>query len=448
MVFSCLRFILFFIILSHYFCHIDNLSKYFSNEVKPLAKPGFLYIFPASSSGEAIVGDFVTFYACGLLNKDRIEKNLHIDVYDPFLFTQAIERVIAPIKPQGTYCLQYPPIFFALTTPLVYFDLYTAWRIWFFVSAILVSITYVFIVYDSLKRRPFILCGLFIALTTFPVTQNFFIGQTSCIEAAIIALSFRFLIDKKYFWSGLIAALSLLKLQLALIILIPGFCVGKKDFLRGFLVMIVIEVLVSVFVVGYYSVPNFIRTNYMAEVIHSFSDGNDIWYYLTFVGMVQCLPWFISNADKIGGAAYILVIISTLGLWLKVFPLLQKISNQAIQLTASITTIALVIFSLHGYWYDLALYIIPCLWLYVWSSSDDEKYSLGQSIIRLIISVIVFYVPFFFWENLATQFVSENTITWYQIRIFACGMVLLCCAITALLLEFKKCGQENLVSAN
>ncbi len=326
---------------------------------------------------------------------------------------------------------------------MAYFDLYTAWRIWFFISAILVIITYVCIAYDSLKTRPLLLCGLFIALISVPVSQNFFIGQTSCIEAAVIALSLRFLIDKKYFWAGLIAAISLLKLQQMLIILIPGFCVGKKDFLRGFLLLIAIETLVSLIVVGYYNVPNFIRTNYMAEVLHSFSDGNDNWYYTTFRGMLNCLPWFIGSADKIAEAVYTVLLLALSVLWLKIFPVLQKVSSQAIQLTASITTIVLVLFSLHGYWYDYALYIIPCLWLYIWSTSDDESYAMPQSVIRLFISVIIFYTPFFYWDSLTIMVTADSTITWYQARNFCCGMTLLCCAIIALILESHKCQNRT-----
>ncbi len=439
LVFSCLRLIIFCIIISHANGHIENLNGYFHNQIMPLAKSGLGFAVPVSSRAESTVSDFLTFYAAGLLNKDRLENSLQLDVYNPVLFTQAINRVIAPLKAQGTYCLQYPPTFFALITPLAYFKLYTAWRIWFFASVISIIIAYIFIAYDSLKNRPLLLCGLLIALTTFPVTQIFFIGQTSGIEMALIALSFRFLIDRKYFWAGIIAALSLLKMQQMLIILIPGFCMGKKDFLKGVLLMAAFEAMLSVVVIGNSNVLNFLRINYMAEVLHSFSDGNDVWLYVTFRGMLQCLPWFISTADKIAGAAYILVFLALCVLWLKVFPPFQKISSQSVQLTASLSSIALIIFSLHGYWFDSAFYIIPCLWLYIWSTSDNEDYTMRQAIVRFIISLIVFYVPFFFWDNLVWSSVADNTVTWYQINIFCLGMLLLCCAVIALILEFRKC---------
>lgn len=436
-IFSYLRLIFICIILSHYFSNITVLFNYFEKEVRPRAKNCFFFAMPGSATGECYITDFLHFYSAGVLNKERIEKQTHVDVYNSFLLTQTIERVIAPMHPIGTYCLQYPPIFFTLITPLAYFDLYTAWRIWFFILAICVAITYIFIAYRALNTRPFLLIGLFVCLTTFPVSQNFLLGQTTAIEAAIIALSFRLLINKNYFWSGFLAGASLLKLQQAPIILAPGFFVGKKDFLRGFLLMVGIEALLSVIIVGYDNISHFIRIIYVAEITHSISDLDDIWYYFTLTGLAECLPWFISSAVKIGQSVYVLVCITVLFLWLKVYPALQKTSSQSIELIASITTPALVIFSLHGCWYDYLLFVFPCLWLYLWSTMDDENYTLPQSVMRFIISIIVFLVPFLFWDSLIMKF-AENTLTNYQLRYFLISMLLLICAITALLLEFRR----------
>jgi hypothetical protein len=442
---NCLRLIVFYAILSHYFINITNLPSYFRDSAHRRAKQCFLFVQPTASSGESYVYDFITFYAGGRLNLERIEKNRPIDLYNPYLFTQALERVSAPLKPQGTYCLQYPPMFFALVTPLAYFNLYTAWRIWIFGIALCVSLTYLFIAFNELKARPLLLIGLLICFTTLPVFENFTLGQTTAIEAALIALSFRFIIDKKYFWAGIIAAGAVLKLQQMLILLIPGFCVGREKFSRGFFLMVGIEALLSVFVVGHYNMFNFIRANYMSEVTHSFSDMNDVWYYLVFSGMLYCLPWFISNADKIGEIAYGLVILFSLILWLKAYPALQKVSNHAVELMGALTTIPMIMFSLHGYLYDYVIYIIPCLWLYIWSTTNEANYSRAQSIIRFIISVIIFYVPFFFWDNLVLQLAPESTITLSQIRIFSLGLVLTTLALIAIFIEFRKHPRETLI---
>ncbi len=444
MVLNWLRLGLIVIILAHYFCHISHLFNFFETDMKPRAQNCFWFARVGSAEGDCYIVDFLHFYSGGLLNKERIEKNLPLDVYNSFLLTQTIERVIAPMRPIGTYCFQYPPMFFALITPLAYFDLYTAWRLWFFILAICVVITYIVIAYDSLADRPLLLCGLFIFITSFPVSENFFLGQTTPIEAVILALSFRLLIKKNYFWSGLIAGASLLKLQHCLIILIPGFCVGKKDFLRGFLITLGVELLLAIIAVGFDNIWHFIRIIYVAEITHSIKDLDDIWYYFTFTGMLECLPWFISSAAKIGQVVFVFICLIVLGAWLKIYPTLHKISNQSMQLIASITTIAFVTFNVHGCWYDYLLFIFPCFWLYIWSTTNESEYSGRQSIIRLIISLIVFTLPFLFWDNLAMK-ASENTITGYQLRYFLISMLLLSSGMIALLLEFKRYRNKPLL---
>ncbi len=226
-------------------------------------------------------------------------------------------------------------------------------------------------------------------------------------------------------------------MQFSPIILAPGFFVGKRAFLRGFLLMISIEILLSIFVVGFDNIWRFIRVIYVAEITHSISDLDDLWYSFTFTGMLDCLPWFISSAAKIGQVTYVIICISILALWAKTYPALRKVSNQSIELMASLTTIPLVVFSLHGCFYDYLLFIFPCLWLYIWSTTDDADYTLLQSVIRLILSLVTCLVPFLYWDSLVMQF-GEHTITAYQLRYFLMAMVLLACAAIALLLEFRK----------
>lgn len=434
---NCLRLVLLCLILWHYFGNIACLFNYFQNELKPRVQNCFLLATPGAATGECYAVDFLHFYAAGLLNRERIEKKFHADVYNAVLLTQTTERIISPMHPLGTEYFRYPPILFALITPLAYFNLATAWGIWFFILGTAVVLTYLVIAYHLLKDRPLLLFGLFVSLTAFPVIQNFFIGQTTAIEAAMIALAFRFLIDKKYFSSGIFAALALFKPQQALIILIPGLFVGKKDFLCGLGFMTGIQIILSAFLVGIDNVLHFIRSIYLVEITHAIRDVDEPWYYFTFTGVLAGMPWFISNAVKIGQLSFALMCIIISGLWFKIYPILQKISNQSIELLASITVIAVVVFNLHGLWYDYLLLIFPCFWIYIWSTTADTGYTTPQALMRLAISVICFWIPFSFWDSLVMKF-SESTIAWYQMRYFLTSMLLLACALTALYLEFKK----------
>ena len=47
--------------------------------------------------------------------------------------------------------------------------------------------------------------------------------------------------------------------------------------------------------------------------------------------------------SQLGGLAYNIVILLSLGLWLKLYPVLRKISEQSIELIGALTTVTLLI---------------------------------------------------------------------------------------------------------
>ncbi len=311
-----------------YFKHTTKLFEEFNKIVLPLAKSHLLFIQPETIAGDSGVSDFTTFYASGLLNRERLMQDPNIDVYDPILLTQTIGRLIAPMRPSDIYCIQYAPIFFALTTPSTCFDLYTAWCIWFFASAICIAIVFFMRRHKFLKERPVLLVGLPIYFISMPVTTDFFLGQTTAFEAAIIAISFGLLINKKYFWAGLIAGLAFLKLQQALIILIPGICVGRSKFFYGCLLMIVLEGVMSVFLVGPNNIFNFIKANYLCEITHSYIGLNETWAMSNFRALLYNLPFNVSLANIIAAIAYIFCCVLSVWLWIKIYQLCKKLADK------------------------------------------------------------------------------------------------------------------------
>jgi hypothetical protein len=435
--FSYLRLILFAVVLIYYFNPTANYLRLFASEKIVFAKNYFLFVYPAGVASESDVSDFATFYASGLLNKERLTKYPDIDVYDPVLLTQTVGRLIAPMQPEETYYIQYPPIFFVLTTPLAYFDLYTAWRIWVFASAICLVIAFLCIVYDKLKTRPLLAFGLFICLINNASNELFSIGQTTAFEIAIIAIAFRLLLNKNYFWAGLIAGIAFFKLQQALIILIPGIFIGRSRFFYGTLITLIVESILSAYLVGYNNVLNFIRANYLCEIVHCYVGLNETWSMSTFRALLSSWPYHIDNANIIAAAIYLFCCVISAGLWIILYPALKKYSDQALELLASISTIILVYFSMHGYLYDYLLMIFPALWLYMWSTSNDSRYTKRQSIIRLLTSLISFTLLFLLFTNYDLSR-SENTNVGFLLRYFFGTIIFLFCAISAVVIEFKQ----------
>jgi hypothetical protein len=164
---------------------------------------------------------------------------------------------------------------------------------------------------------------------------------------------------------------------------------------------------------------------------------NEVYSMVNFRGLLASLPLNANLASKMAAVVYLLACLISIFLWLKIYPPLKETSEWAFELIASISTAALVVFSLHGYEYDYLLMVIPCLWLYIWSTTDDTKFNRRQNIIRLFITLVSFSLPFLFWTNLQLAN-AENTNVGYQIRIFTAVMILLGCAIAATIMEFKK----------
>lgn len=203
-----LRLVLLTAILFCYFKPTSTMIESFFNATVAKAKNNFLFVHPAEINGQSDVSDFTTFYAAGLLNKERFTRYHELDIYDPYLLTQSVERLIAPMQPAEVYSIQYPPIFFAITTPLTFFDLSTAWRMWAFISALCVIVAFVCIAYDQIIKRPLLLIGLLIFLTCSPVVVNFTFGQMTILQAVLLAITFRLLLEKIFFgrarrWSSL-----------------------------------------------------------------------------------------------------------------------------------------------------------------------------------------------------------------------------------------------------
>lgn len=434
--FEYLRLILLISLAAIYFMSYGRHWQEFFEHTLPLAKNNFLFVQPLATTGECDVSDFTTFYASGDLNRHRLFANTNIDIYDPLLVSQAVAKIVAPLRPGEVYNMQYTPLLFALFTPLAFFDIYTAWCIWSMLSAFSVVVGFLFLAHKLLKEKPQLLLGLLICFASTPVIENFSSGQTTGLEFAVIAISLRLLMKKNYFWSGLIAGLAFLKPQQAPIILIPGLCLGRKNFLQGLFAMIFFEAIACFFIVGPENMLNFITANYSSEITRTYVGLNETWAMNNFKAFLYSLPQGYSRANIVSLTAYLLCCLASIWLWLKVYPLLQKVSQQAFELIAAFTTILLVYFSLHGYLYDLLLLIIPGFWLYTWSIQNGSVSTIKESLFKLALSLFIFSIPFLFWTNNDLALV-EDTYLFYQLRLFAGVCIFTAAAYAALNIEFK-----------
>ena len=85
-----------------------------------------------------------------------------------------------------------------------------------FISALCVIVAFVCIAYDQIIKRPLLLIGLLIFLTCSPVVVNFTFGQMTILQAVLLAITFRLLLEK-IFLAGLAGGAAFLNYNQALI---------------------------------------------------------------------------------------------------------------------------------------------------------------------------------------------------------------------------------------
>lgn len=335
------------------------------------ASSGALFAKPITMTGEADVCDLNAIYAVGALNRDRIANPAkNIDVYDPFLVTQRVERCMAPWHPLEVYSIQYPPLLFLFATPIAYFSLPDAWKLVAGFSYVCLIGSFLMLAAGNVNSRLERSLGVMSCLASFPATHLIFQGQTTGFELLFLTAAFLLLRAKKFFGAGTFSALALLKLQFFPIAFVPGICFGGVRFLCGFLAMAAFEGALTTVVVGPQSVLNFLRTNYLCEIAHVYSGLNDVPTMMNIRGILAVLfpnsPLVTVVSFTLYGVACLLLAY----LWIKARALSTS-KNMAFQLLVCFSVSLLLAFSLHAYLYDYVLLIISCTWLYAWSTTSD-----------------------------------------------------------------------------
>lgn len=395
----------------------------------------------ATSKGDSNIKDFTYFYAAGALNRERILHKPEIDVYDPFLITQSVERTIAPAHGTELYNVIYPPMFFIMSTTLSCFNLADAWKIWFMCSSILLIGTVLLVSFGALSLLE-ILVVILLSLCNNPAWNLLIGGQTSGFEAFALALSLVLLKRKKYFPSGLAAGLALFKIHFAAIAIIPGACLGRKKFIAAVTLMAVIEGLLAPLIVGPNNVFNCIRETYLCEIAHTYTGLNDIWTMANFRSVMMILNPFNHTAiTAIAFGTYFICCLGVLILWFKYYQNLCNKTDKAFELCASVTVIALLLFCPHVYTYDYVYLIIPCIWLFSWSLGAKGK-PLAEKSLRYAVRFAVIFTPFFSWSFNWFKLDIWGNIAYFHMLDQAIAAVLLTLAITATMMELKATSVE------
>lgn len=341
------------------------------------------------------VSDFVNSYNAGILSREYLEGN-HIDVYDPILQDTSLRKIIAPVVPEAPFYLQYPPWFFAWMLPLSLVSLNVAWLLWFGLgfSALVASVFVAGRVVGLAPKNPTTIIALSAALAAFPAWLSFQLGQTSLMVNPALVAFWILLAGNKFFLSGLSTAIIMIKIQYMPVVGLVGVLHGKSKYLLGVVVATAINMILAWLAVGTQNVLRFPEALLHHETGHSVV-GVAVPAMQNFRGELFLLSSGNDAVTNVGAAGlYLLACVAVVALW---WQKRRVVANDPTQffVLASITTIILLVSSLHTHAQDYVMLSPILVWLWCWNRdrSPETRTRFGS---KAITNLIVAW-PLFSW---------------------------------------------------
>jgi hypothetical protein len=394
-------------------CSYFELGKYLATN----------FLFARVINGRPYVLDFVNVYNAAILAKECLSHP--INIYDPLIQSQSVQQLIAPVKPELPFYLQYPPYFFSLMLPLSLMSMSFAWVFWFLLGAFLLFIT----VKNNLQntnysnvKKAFIYAGAFCA---FPTWLSFELGQTSLLLLPLFSAYWLLLKNNKPFKAGLISSLMAIKLQYTPFILVIGIILGRLNFALGFalgLALLIILALVTVGPANVLAYPNALISGETGTKIIGVSPED----MQNLRGVISLIMGGDSPIGHYASIAFLAISIIVAGIiWLKNYQLV-KTDNKLFEALAACTTLLLLVSSPHTHIQDYLLTLLPCLWLYNLFSNQKNK---QNTVINIATILIVFY-PFLSWvfyifKDQIQLFYIQPFFVWALVLIMICYFVYL-----------------------
>ncbi|HEY9870323.1 MAG TPA: glycosyltransferase family 87 protein [Candidatus Obscuribacterales bacterium] len=339
-------------------------------------------LFALSMDGRPYVCDFVNSYNAALL-AGRAGRD-GVAIYDPKVQAESLARLVHPVVPELPFYLQYPPYFWVIMRPLAWFDLTGAWLAYCLVTGLFLLAALFVLVARKLDGQAARAMAMAAVLASYPAWLSFRLGQVSLLVFPLLALYWIMLASRRSGWAGAAAAIMCIKLQYAPVLLVVGVIVGRLGFLTGFASTMLTMVAVSIVTLGWANVSVYPSALLAGETSARVS-GVQAVLMQNVRGALELVTG--GGGNLVTGTsvlALVVVAIWVACVWLRIVR--SGRDAAAFEQGASLTTLALLVSSLHTHVQDYLMAAIPCLWLYASSSSANGIWREGKVLRALIIA--------------------------------------------------------------
>lgn len=330
--------------------------------------------------------DFPIFYS----NAQMVREGRAADLYNFDAENIFIRRVSSTTRPPNNHV----PYELLLFVPLAFLPYDVAYIVWGVVGLFMLG-GVAFLMRDVGEGRPGFWPAFLTLLAFFPIWYCLANGQDSILLLFVFAASFWLWRQRRESLAGFVLALALFRPQLALPFLFVTAVAGKRKFLRGFVIGAGLVGALSVLVVGWHGIVEYLRLlgaqgleQSSSTLVHEWGISPEL--MPTWRGFL----WMLLPGSTPSMMRNVLILAGTVAGLFWAGKCLRRSESQVCSDQAFAVAIAVVaLVSFHSFLYDFSLMVLPLLYVTSqrWSSPDLSS---GRAL-RLSIVSLFFVTPLY-----------------------------------------------------
>ena len=310
--------------------------------------------------------DYAKYYACGKMafSKDSFH------VYDTSVQKRYLAKEGQTGKGTADEYIHYPPIDFPLMSLFTADPIDKSYEL-FWIAGNVVFLFGTWSLARASRPGRHLAALLFFWLAAFgsvPMLRAFLLGQTSLFLTGIIALYIRALIKNRALTGGLTLALTAIKPQYTIFLLIPALVQRRFMMIFSAIAFEGLLLLAAYRTIGQANLLNYPNIVMHAEQTSSLAGG----FVAEMVNMRGIAANLMGDAASVsistGTAAVAWLVLA--GLWLRYCPRFGESGDLSVKLLLCATVLFCVFFSLHTHLYDCLL--VACAYLVIGLSSFNS----------------------------------------------------------------------------
>lgn len=373
-------------------------------------------LFARRIDNKPYTNDFVNMYSAALLARQCLTGPTKPDVYDINVQAASVAELTKPIIPELPFYFQYPPYAFVLALPLSVMPMFPSWLAWD-LTGLGLSAWALWMVAKQCFQTPFRRTfAMVAAFGSFPAWMSAQLGQPALFACAGVTGFFLCVFAKRPYLAALCTIPVMVKIQYLPVVGLIGTLMLGLPYALATAAILLTLVLWAVAILGPANVMDF---------PHALSQETTTAVSGVAAEMMQNLRGELTllmpqSPDVVKIVSFSVWLLTTVALSFIWFSMKRKglfVRRETLFFAAAMTTLAMLMTSVHTHTQDYWLTAAPCMWLYMlntqWSAGRPAKAA----------RVLVVSFPFVSWiffmvQPLVAHFLFIQPFLWWNVALF------------------------------